>query len=162
MTAALMANPWWCWIALGGVLLIIEMLGTNGYLLWSGSAALLVGVITRLFRLPGEAQWLLFAVLTLLSALLWTRWLRRQPLPHDLRLNQRAAQLTGRIATLETPVVNGVGHARLGDSTWRVTAQQDLPAGTPVRIVAVASITLIVEPLNAEPSSPAHHRSDAQ
>ena len=44
MIELIVAHPHAFWLSLGGLLLAAEMLGGNGYLLWSGVAA----VITRL------------------------------------------------------------------------------------------------------------------
>ncbi|BFO08708.1 hypothetical protein GGER_12180 [Serratia rubidaea] len=51
MLALITENPHWIWLSLGGLLLIAEMLGTGGYLLWSGVAAAIVGTLVWLF--PG-------------------------------------------------------------------------------------------------------------
>lgn len=45
MATLIAANPQGFWLSLGGVLLAAEMLGASGYLLWSGVAALIVGVL---------------------------------------------------------------------------------------------------------------------
>jgi membrane protein implicated in regulation of membrane protease activity len=54
------------------------MLGGNGYLLWSGVAGVVTGALTWLLPLSWEWQGTLFAVLTLLAAWLWSRWLRKR------------------------------------------------------------------------------------
>ncbi|MEX9251930.1 NfeD family protein [Pseudenterobacter timonensis] len=139
------AHPHVFWLSLGGLLLIAEMLGTNGYLLWSGVAALLVGLIAWLFPLSWEWQGVLFAALTLVAVWLWWRWLARQvrqQKPVDAHLNQRGQQLIGRRFMLENALVNGHGHVRVGDSSWPVVADDDLAAGTRVEVIAVEGITL--------------------
>ncbi|MGL5799107.1 MAG: NfeD family protein, partial [Plesiomonas sp.] len=50
------------WIVLGLVLLACEMLGTAGYLLWLGVAALTVALLLWLIPLTLAVQWVLFAV----------------------------------------------------------------------------------------------------
>ena len=62
--------------------------------------------------------------------------------PADARLNQRGNQLLGRIFSLETALVNGRGHVRVGDSSWPVVADEDLEAGSRVEVLAVEGITL--------------------
>ncbi len=57
------------WLSLGGLLLAAEMLGGNGYLLWSGVAAVITGLVVWLLPLGWEWQGVMFAVLTLLAAL---------------------------------------------------------------------------------------------
>jgi membrane protein implicated in regulation of membrane protease activity len=53
------------------------MLGGNGYLLWSGVAAVITGFWSGSFPGLGVAG-ALFAVLTLVAAWLWWRWLNRR------------------------------------------------------------------------------------
>ncbi|KAA1337056.1 NfeD family protein, partial [Escherichia coli] len=39
MIEQIAAQPAWFWLCFGGLLLIAELLGTGGYLLWTGTAA---------------------------------------------------------------------------------------------------------------------------
>ena len=56
----------WDWLALGTVLLILEVFGAGGYLLWVGLAALIVGGLTFLApELPWTLQLPLFGVLAI-------------------------------------------------------------------------------------------------
>ena len=52
MIALILAHPHIFWLSLGGLLLAAEMLGGNGYLLWSGIA----GVVTGLLVWSGRAR----------------------------------------------------------------------------------------------------------
>lgn len=147
MMELILTHPHVFWLTLGGLLLAAEMLGGNGYLLWSGVAAVIVGLVVWLLPLGWEWQGLMFALLTLLAAWLWWRWLAqrvREQKPADSQLNQRGQQLVGRRFTLDNALINGRGHMRVGDSSWMVSADTDLPAGTPVEVVAVEGIVLIV------------------
>ncbi len=147
MVMELIAHPHWFWLTLGGLLLAAEMLGTNGYLLWSGVAAVLVGLIEWLFPLSWTSQGALFAVLTLLCVFVWYRWIRhREASQQPNTLNQRASQLIGMHLTLDDALKQGTGHVRIGDSSWRVQASEDLPAGTPVIVTGVVGITLLIQP----------------
>lgn len=47
----------------------------------------------------------------------------------------------GRTFTLSEPIINGRGKINVDDSTWRVEGP-DLPAGTPVLVIGVDSVTL--------------------
>lgn len=68
----------WDWLALATLLLILEVFGAGGYLLWIGLAAVAVGALTYLFPdLPWVWQFLLFGALAILSALLWWRHQQR-------------------------------------------------------------------------------------
>lgn len=147
MLAEFIVHPHWFWLTLGGLLLAAEMLGASGYSLWSGISAVLVGLLIWIIPLPWAWQGALFALLTMVSAYLWYRWMQRrekQQIPNTL--NQRGNQLIGRHFTLQTPLVDGFGHMKIGDSSWRVQADSDLPAGCEVTVVAIEGITLRIIP----------------
>ncbi|MBL5921450.1 NfeD family protein [Lelliottia amnigena] len=148
MIEMITAHPHVFWLSLGGLLLAAEMLGGNGYLLWSGVAAVMTGLLVWLLPFGWEWQGALFAVLTLVAAWLWWRWLNRQvrsQKPADAALNQRGQQLVGKRYTLDDTLINGRGHVRIGDSSWPVIADEDLIAGTRVEVIAVEGITLRVK-----------------
>lgn len=147
MLAALLYNPHWFWISLGGLLLAAEMLGASGYMLWSGVAAVLVGLVVWAVPLGWDWQGAMFALLTVCAALCWWYWLRTHNKTHPASLlNRRGEQLVGVKTTLSEPLVNGVGRVRIGDSTWRARCDTDLPIGTQVEVIAVEGITLRVRP----------------
>ncbi|MCE9963372.1 NfeD family protein [Lelliottia amnigena] len=148
MIEMITAHPHVFWLSLGGLLLAAEMLGGNGYLLWSGVAAVMTGLLVWLLPFGWEWQGALFAVLTLVAAWLWWRWQNRQvrsQKPADAALNQRGQQLVGKRYTLDDTLINGRGHVRIGDSSWPVIADEDLIAGTRVEVIAVEGITLRVK-----------------
>lgn len=148
MIALLLEHTHLVWLTLGGLLLAAEMLGGNGYLLWSGVAAVVTGLLSWVVPFGWEWQGVLFALLTMLAAWLWWQWLNRraqQQKPADASLNQRGQQLLGRRFLLDNALVNGRGHMRVGDSSWPVTADADFAAGTRVEVIAVEGITLRIK-----------------
>jgi len=139
------------WLTLGGLLLAAEMIGGNGYLLWSGVAAVVTGLLAWAMPFSREWQGVLFALLTMFAAWLWWKWLNKrvkQQKPADASLNQRGQQLVGRRFQLDNALINGRGHMRVGDSSWPVTADADLLAGTRVEVIAVEGITLRIKALS--------------
>ncbi len=78
MMELMVVHPHIFWLSLGGLLLAAEMLGGNGYLLWSGVAAVITGLVVWLVPLGWEWQGVMFAILTLLAAWLWWKWLSRR------------------------------------------------------------------------------------
>ncbi|MDU6412462.1 MAG: NfeD family protein [Yersiniaceae bacterium] len=148
MWQTLVIHPHWVWLSLGGLLLVAEMLGAGGYLLWSGMAAMLTGLLVWLLPLGWESQALLFALLTLLAAGGWWYWLSRRPAGYPARrLNRRGEQLIGTRATLHAPLQDGYGRIRIGDSSWRMHCAQPLQPGDEIEVVAVEGITLEVRPV---------------
>lgn len=117
MIELIVAHPHAFWLSLGGLLLAAEMLGGNGYLLWSRVAAVITGLVVWLLPVGWEWQGALFAVLTLLAARLWWRWLNKRvkaQKPVDAHLNQRGQQIVGKRFTLDNTLINGRGHMRVG------------------------------------------------
>jgi inner membrane protein len=136
----------WAWIILGLVLMGLELLAPGVFLLWLGLAAILTGLLDWAFALSWQASALCFAVLSVI-AVLAGRAITRRPGEEDeavAHLNRRGHALIGRVFTLESPIVDGAGRIRVGDSSWRVTGPS-APAGASVRVVRVEGATLVVE-----------------
>ncbi len=137
---------YWNWLAIGTLLLILEVFGAGGYLLWIGLAAASVGVLTFIFpELPWALQFILFGVLSVLTAVLWWRRQRSAAKPSDQPgLNQRGSELLGRQFVLHEAIHEGRGKVKAGDSLWLVSGP-DLPAGTTVRVTGQDGVILKVE-----------------
>src|SRR6218665_640433 len=146
MIAYLQHLSYWDWLALGTLLLILEVFGAGGYLLWVGLAAAGVGVLTYLFpALPWAWQFLLFALFSVLTAVLW--WQRQRAagkVSAQPGLNQRGSEFVGRTFVLHEAIVGGRGKIKAGDSLWLVIGA-DLPAGSEVRVVGQDGVLLKVE-----------------
>lgn len=143
----------WNWMVLGIILLVLEIVLPGVFLVWIGIASLIVGAISIFAWESGFWTWqtqvLLFLVLSVASAFAGRRLAgpRKDDSDQPL-LNRRGDQLIGRTATLAEPIRNGRGRIQLGDTFWRVSGP-DLPAGTQVRVTAVAEteLGLVVEPI---------------
>ncbi|UVE17614.1 NfeD family protein [Pseudomonas sp. LS44] len=146
MISYLQHLTYWDWLAFGTLLLILEVFGAGGYLLWLGVAAATVGVLTFVFpSMPWTWEFLLFGVFSVLSAVLWWRRQRSAAKPSDQPgLNQRGQELLGRQFVLHEPIDGGRGKIKAGDSLWLVSGP-DLPAGTPVRVIGQQGVLLQVE-----------------
>ncbi len=136
----------WHWLALGGILITIEILAPSTLLLWPGLGCIVVGLVLLGFPEIGwQIQIALFAVMSVASVLAWRSYMRLRPVaPEPRRLNQRARQYVGRHFTLDEPITQGVGKLRIDDTMWRVRGN-DLDAGTEVEIVDTDGVVLVVE-----------------
>ena len=136
----------WDWLAFGSLLLILEVFGAGGYLLWTGIAAAIVGALTYLFPGLGWAwQFLLFGCLSILTAVYWWQRQKAAAKPSDQPgLNQRGSEFVGRTFTLHEAIVSGRGKIKAGDSLWLVSGN-DLPAGKQVRVIGLDGVVLKVE-----------------
>ena len=144
MVAALGA---WSWIIAGAILLALELAMPGAFMMWLGLAAVLVGLLTFAVDWSWQAQGVAFAVFALASVPLWRRFARRvEPQPQVPFLNRRTEAMVGRTFTLETPIVDGVGTVRIGDTVWRVSGP-DGPAGIRVKVTGADGANLSVEPV---------------
>jgi inner membrane protein len=135
----------WNWFILGGLLLAVEIVAPGTFMLWLGLSAILVGLISLVIVWPWQAQLVAFAVLSIVSIIVWRRLspkvdeVRTQPF-----LNRRAESFVGRMFTLEKPIVDGSGTVRIGDTLWQVRGP-DAPAGSRVKVTGADGATLAVE-----------------
>ncbi|MEY2343629.1 NfeD family protein [Proteus mirabilis] len=138
------AQPALFWLCLGVLLLIAEMLGTAGYLLWSGMAALCVALIAWILPIGWPIQGILFALLTVISAILWRIWLKRKSYQRSRKPKPKSHQLIGIKAVLLSDTENGFSRIKLADGSWRVYSDTPLKAGDTVKVIAIDGITLHV------------------
>ena len=135
---------WYWWVA-AVVLIGVEMLSPGFFFLWMGLSAFITGLL--LFVIPVmsfELQLFIFAVLSMVSAILWRNYMNKHPDETDHPyLNQRGAQYVGRTFILIEAIENGRGKIKVDDSRWRVEGD-DCPVGSTVKVVAVDGMTLKV------------------
>ena len=136
----------WNWFILGAILMAMEIVAPGAFMMWLGLAALLVGVISLAVVWSWQAQFLAFAIFTIVAIPVWRRFTPGFEEPKDQPfLNRRQDALVGRIFTLERPIVDGAGTVRVGDTVWRVTGP-DTPAGSRIKVTRIDAAMLVVEP----------------
>src|SRR5690242_11519278 len=105
----------WHWLALGAVLLALEIASTTNYLLWPGIAALLVGALKFLVPgLDGALSVFLFAILAVASTIAWQRSPYGRKAPAN-NLNARMDTYLGRKGAAAGDFVAGQGAILLDD-----------------------------------------------
>lgn len=136
----------WYWWVLAVGFLAIELLAPGFFFLWLAVSSFVVGSLLLMIpSTPFEVQLFLFSVLAVISVLVWRRYVsaKSQESDHPL-LNQRGAQYIGRTFNLVTPIENGQGKIKVGDSLWMVRGE-DCPLGSKVKVVAVKGTVFEVE-----------------
>jgi len=136
----------WHWLAIGAGLAALEIMMPGTFLLWLGAAAGIVGLVTVMA--PGigwEYQLLIFAVCAVVLIAISVKYFRSHQVETDKPdLNERGQQFIGRQLTLDQPIVNGKGRAKMGDTMWQVSGP-DYMRGTRVKVVGVRGTVLEVE-----------------
>lgn len=127
----------WLWGIGGLILLIAEVVAPGFFLVFLGVAAIATGLFTLLFDLGLAPQLALFVIYTGLALMIGKRWYAEPGTPEQqIGLNDPAARLIGRIATVVDPIDEHGGRVRLGDSEWTARGGP-AAAGERVEIVAV-------------------------
>jgi inner membrane protein len=141
---------WWGWIIVGAILLGAELALVNAqfYLVFVGSAAILVGLATLVMPLAEWLQWGLFAVLAIVSMVTFRSRIYRR---FHGELPTVTTGPTGGLITLKVPLGAGEScQAEYGGSFWTVCNDSNTPiaSGGRARIVSVRDLTLLVRPDN--------------
>ena len=147
-----MTVEWWHWMALGLVLVVLELAAPGGFfVIFFGVAALVVGSLV-FFELGGPLWVQLFAFSVLSAAFLL---LFRNPIMRRMKFDRGTDDLdnlTGDPATaIEKLTPGGAGRVELRGSIWsaRNGGQALIPRGARVRVVAVDRFTVVVIPEGA-------------
>jgi membrane protein implicated in regulation of membrane protease activity len=143
---------WWHWLALGLILVALEMAASGGfYVIFFGIAALAIGGL-RLFDVAGPAwfQVLLFSVVSVGSLLLFrSRFLRWMQLDKP---GDDVDSLVGEIAVpLEDIAPGAVGRAELRGTVWSARNAAKVPVirGARCTVVRVDRLMIFLEPEGA-------------
>jgi inner membrane protein len=113
---------------------------------WLGLGLSLWGLY-RLGRAEPVGWWLVLAGLASIIADVLIDFVWAHPAvtkSDEPDLNQRAAQLVGRVLVLAEAIEGGRGRVRVGDTLWQVEGP-DLPRGSEVKVAAAKATLLQVE-----------------
>ncbi len=142
------------WLLAGFALLLGELFLPGVYLLFPAIGALVIGLNALwLADFSWQSQWIGFALVTAVAALLGHRVYGRRAKPAgDTPLNERTARLVGRRAVVSEDIRNGRGRVAVEDGWWSAEGP-DLAAGTPVVIEAADGSVLRVRAAETPPSA---------
>jgi membrane protein implicated in regulation of membrane protease activity len=143
---------WWHWLALGLILVALEMAASGGfYVIFFGVAALAIGGL-HLLDLAGPVwfQFLLFSVVSVASLLLF-----RNPMMRMMKLDGLGAEVDSLVGETAVPLDDippgEVGRAELRGSAWaaRNASAARLIRGQRCRVVRVEQLMIVLEPEGA-------------
>jgi len=145
---------WWHWLAVGLILIALEMASSGGfYVIFFGIAALAIGGL-HLIDMAGPAwfQFLLFSVVSVASLLLF-----RRPLLHWLQLDAPGVDVDSFVGQLALPLGDippgAVGRAELRGTVWsaRNSSGFAIVRGQRCTVVRVDGLMIFLEPEGARP-----------
>jgi membrane protein implicated in regulation of membrane protease activity len=139
--------PWWGWIIFGAILFGSELMIVDAafYLVFIGLAAVITGLLGLMgLGIEPWLQWILFAVLALVSTVLF-----RERLYKKIRLGgqEYASGPAGEVIRLQADLAAGEsGRLNYRGTTWTVLnkGSELIEKDKDVRIEKVSGLTLIV------------------
>jgi membrane protein implicated in regulation of membrane protease activity len=136
-----MQLEWWHWAVTGIVLILAELAVPAFVLIWFGLGALLVALVVAVATIGVTAQLAVWLVVSVLLVFLWFKVFR--PERYRTRIGMSAPAMIGEVGVLTQPVAPfGRGEVRfqkplLGADVWPCMADEEITAGTRVKVVAV-------------------------
>ena len=139
---------WWIWLALGLVLLVIELATPSGFfVMFFGLGALTVGVLTRIgVGGPPWMEWLLFTIFSIVYVLLFRGRLQQRVQHPD---TDKVDTLIGELALPRERIPPaGVGRVEMRGSIWnaRNDSTEPLEPGRRTRVTRVDGLVVFVQP----------------
>ncbi len=138
---------WWHWVVFGLILITTEMFLGTFLMLGLGVAAMIVGAADKLFSLSLEMELALWILLSLISIVLWFKYLKDTTVEYSGQSNY---SLTTQGVVEETIEANGRGKVKfdtpvLGNTVWNATSKEDISAGNRIKIVEIKGQLIVVE-----------------
>lgn len=139
--------PWWAWIVLGIVLLAVEftLIDAQFYLLFVGVSATIVGVLGLVgVSLPEWAQWISFAVISLIAVVVFRRKVYDMTRVHGHRVTTGP---TGEEVIVPIDLPPGEScRVEFRGSTWSALnkGEHAIAAEARAQIVGIDGLTLLV------------------
>ncbi len=146
--ALITSHPLWLWLAIGALLLAVEVLTGSGWLLWPAASAGVVAIIAMLTPFGPAAQAVIFAILTIASTYVGRRFIRGAPASSP-DVNDASTRLIGHHGKASEAFTGGSGRVFVDGKEWsaRLEGSDSLAAGAAVEVVAVLSgARLMVRP----------------
>ena len=140
---------WWHWIVFGLILITTEMFLGTFLMLGLGVAAMIVGAADKLFSLNLEMELALWIILSLVSIVLWFKYLKDNSVEYSGQSNY---SLTTQGVVEETIEANGRGKVKfdtpvLGNTIWHATSKEEILADSRIKIVEIKGQLIVVEAL---------------
>lgn len=143
---------WWHWAVLGFGFILAELALPAFVLVWFGLGGFVVmaGLLLAA-QLSLTGQLLIWALSSLAMMVLWFRVFKRTA--HKILIGRASASLVGEIGLIAEAVAPfKAGKVRfqkpmVGSDLWSCTAQEEIIAGTRVRVVRVEGNSVVVKKL---------------
>lgn len=143
-------HPFWIWLAIGAVFLVIEVATGTGWLLWAAACAGVVGLLTLIPGIPDAAaiHLAIWAALTVVTTLTARRYLPGNVSGGGPDINDNIGRLVGHQGAVVEAFRNGEGRVFVDGKEWAAVAEDGAaPAlNDKVQVVSAQGAVLRVRP----------------
>jgi hypothetical protein len=137
--ALFFAHPFWIWIALGGVFLIVELMIGSGWALWPAGAAAVTGVATIIWPMGWAYQVVLFVAVAIAATYLGRRLLPPASGSKGVDINDPTPRLVGHYGEAAAAFRAGIGRVFIDGKEWAAELEGggDLAAKSKVEVTKI-------------------------
>lgn len=133
-------HPLWVWLAIGGILLAVEVATGSGWLLWPAACAAVVALVTLTgidIGFKGEVA--LFSVLTIAATILAKKFTPSFAKADGRDINDRSGELVGLTGETVSAFSGGSGRVLVSGAEWaaELDGAETALAGVKVKVVSV-------------------------
>jgi membrane protein implicated in regulation of membrane protease activity len=141
----LLQHPFALWLAIGAVLLAVEVGTGSGWLLWPAASAAVMGLLGLTVHLDLMMQLVIFAILTIITTLAGRHFFARAGTGD---INDTRSRLAGLDGVAAGDFKGGQGRVFVDGKEWAATLEggASLASGMKVVVVAVKGACLTVRP----------------
>lgn len=143
---------WWHWAVLGFAFILAELALPAFVLVWFGLGGFIVMAAMLLFaEMSLTLQLFLWTVSSVIMMIVWFKVFKRSA--HKVLVGRSSASLVGEVGLIaETVAPFKAGKVRfqkpiVGSDIWACTAEEEIIAGTRVRVISVEGNSVIVKKL---------------
>ncbi|HJS46057.1 MAG TPA: NfeD family protein [Rhizomicrobium sp.] len=143
----LLQNPFALWLAIGAVLLAVEVATGSGWLLWPAASAAAMGVLGLVFPFEMNMQLVIFAILTIVTTLAGRRLFPQAVLTGG-DINDTRSRMAGLDGVAAGDFQGRQGRVFVDGKEWAAELEGDgaLASGMRVIVVGVKGARLTVKP----------------
>jgi membrane protein implicated in regulation of membrane protease activity len=131
----LLQHPFALWLAIGAVLLAVEVGTGSGWLLWPAASAAVMGLLGLAWHFDMNMQLVIFAILTIVTTLAGRQFFPRALVGADI--NDTSSRLAGLDGVAAGDFHGGRGRVFVDGKEWAAELQGAGPLATGMKVVVV-------------------------
>ena len=141
----LLLHPFALWMAIGAVLLAVEVATGSGWLLWPAASAAIMGLVGLVWSFDLNLQWVTFAVLTIVTTLAGRHFFPFAGL--GANINDTRLRLVGLDGVAAGDMQDGRGRVFVDGKEWaaQLEGSAGLASGRKVIVTGVKGACLTVK-----------------